>query len=312
MAELRDLSDEDRSAYFRGIQPIWGGGLDEARFVLFQRRLADSSDARGRYRLLGWYEEGALTSALKAYDLRGSCAGKALPLLGIGAVYTPPGQRRRGHAAALLRATMAEYRARGARAAVLFSDIDAAYYEKLGFLPLESAECNVHLTQLPKPSGGVRSSFAGDEEQLSRLFAAPRAGETRLCLSRDGWTLRFQLRRLRELARARGVGEPEWGMISADRTGDGAAMLRFGRDTLDVLEAAWTTDGARDKLLGGLRECMLRTGRGKLRVWPAGLLRGLFPSAPRTSAIAMIASLDEQASLPVRGGPAELALLDHL
>ena len=34
MAELRDLLDEERSAYFRGIQPIWGGGLDEGRFLL--------------------------------------------------------------------------------------------------------------------------------------------------------------------------------------------------------------------------------------------------------------------------------------
>ena len=52
MAGLRDLSSEQRADYFRGIQPIWGGGLDEGRFQLFQRRLADAPESGERYRLL--------------------------------------------------------------------------------------------------------------------------------------------------------------------------------------------------------------------------------------------------------------------
>src|SRR3954470_15266204 len=123
-AMLRDLSGEERTAYFRGIQPIWGGGLGEERFEGFQRRLADAAEAQGRYRLLGWFEHGGLAAAMKAYHLRGACAGRSLRLLGIGAVFTPPALRRRGHAAAMLRAAMDEYRREGAQAAVLFSDID--------------------------------------------------------------------------------------------------------------------------------------------------------------------------------------------
>src|SRR5207253_2529188 len=175
---LRDLTGEERAAYFRGIQPIWGGGLSEDRFETFQRRLADAPEARDRYRLLGWFVEGALTAAMKSYDLQGSCAGRPLRLLGVGAVYTPPDLRRRGHA---------------------------------------------------------------------------RENGRRFGLARDGWTLRFQLRRLRELARARGVGEPEWGLVAEGKFGEGAAMLRFGRDSVDVLEAAWTGAAARERVLGGLR-----------------------------------------------------------
>src|SRR4051794_4018589 len=124
MGALRDLNEEERAVYFRGIQPIWGGGLEEGRFQLFQRRLADSGEARGRYRLLGWFDGAVLLSALKAYDLLGSFRGSRLRLLGIGAVFTPVELRRRGHAAALLRAVLDEYRSSGAHAAVLFSDID--------------------------------------------------------------------------------------------------------------------------------------------------------------------------------------------
>ncbi|MGZ6143124.1 MAG: GNAT family N-acetyltransferase [Myxococcales bacterium] len=306
---LRDLSAEERAGYFRGIQPIWGGGLDEGRFQLFQRRLADAPEAGDRYRLLGWFDGPRLISAMKAYDLRGTCAGRSLGLLGIGAVFTPPELRRKGHAAAMLRAAMDEYRRHGAHGAVLFSDIEAQYYERLGFRGVESRECSVEAGALPRPAGGFRAAMAGDEALMTRLFAATRAQETRFALDRDGWTLRFQLRRLRELARARGVGEPDWGVVAGE---EAAAMIRYGRDTVDVLEAGWTHDHARDVLLSGLRDCMHRAGRQRLRLWPAGQLRGLFESKARTSAIAMIAPLDDLAPLPGKGGPTELALLDHI
>ena len=55
---LRDLTGEERAVYFRGIQPIWGGGLAQERFQLFQRRLADAPEAKDRYRLLGWFVQG--------------------------------------------------------------------------------------------------------------------------------------------------------------------------------------------------------------------------------------------------------------
>ena len=309
---LRDLSAEERMAYFRGIQPIWGGGLEEGRFQLFQRRLADSPEAGERYRLLGWFEKGRLVSAMKAYDLRGGCAGRDLRLLGIGAVFTPPELRRRGHAASMLRAAMDEYRERGAHAAILFSDIDTRYYRRLGFRELESLESNVSVSMLPRLQGGFRAAVSGDEERMTATFAAGRNGARCLALQRDGWTLRFQLRRLRELARARGVSAPEWGLVVEHRSGEAAAMIRFGRDSVDALEAGWTSDGARDRLLAGLRDCLQRTGRPRLRFWPAAQLRGLFPAPERGSAIAMVASLDQRAPLPEAGGTTDLALLDHI
>ena len=303
---LRELNQDERSVYFRGIQPIWGGGLDEVRFTLFQRRLADSPEAAGRYRLLGWFEAGALTASMKAYELRGSYAGREVKLLGIGAVFTPPPLRRNGHAAAMLRAAMEECVPRGFDAAVLFSDIDAGYYVRLGFRSLESRECLVDLDGLPR-TGDYAPAAPADAASMSQIFARSRADESRLMLSRDGWALRLQLRRLRELARARGVGEPEWGVVADG----GAAMFRHGRDTVDVLDAAWTNDKARDAILAGLRDAVLRSGRTRLRLWPAHQLRGMFEAKERPNAIAMIAGLGHD-PLPERGASAELSLLDHI
>ena len=309
---LRDLTGEERAAYFRGIQPIWGGGLSEDRFQVFQRRLADGPEARDRYRLLGWFVNGNLTSAMKAYELHGSCAGKPLRLLGIGAVYTPPDLRRRGHAAAMLRAALDRAKEDRMDAAVLFSDIGVRYYERLGFWPLESREATVDTSELPRPAAGVRPALAGDEPLMTRLFAAARGNGRKFALARDGWTLRFQLRRLRELARARGVGEPEWGLVAEGRFGEGAAMVRFGRDSVDVLEAAWSSEGARDRVLGGVRDCLQRVGRTRARFWPAAQIDGLFSAPERHTAIAMIARLANGAPLPERGAAADLALLDHI
>jgi GNAT superfamily N-acetyltransferase len=308
---LRELSGDERSAYLRGIHPIWGGLLDEERFLTFQRRLADAPEAQRRYRLVGWFEKEKLVSAMKLYFLRGGVAGRQLNVLGIGAVFTPPPLRRQGHAFAMLRAVLDQARDEGQGAALLFSDIGVAYYERLGFHALESRESSIEASLLPRPNGGFRPAMAGDEAALSRLFAQPRAREHRLHLSRDEWTIRFQLRRLRELARARGVGEPEWGVVANARNGEAGAMLRFGRDSVDVLDAAWTNEASRDALLGGLRDCVQRTGRIRLRFWPASQLRGLFATSERRSSIAMLAALDDKSPLPERGGATELALLDH-
>jgi Acetyltransferase (GNAT) domain len=310
MEELRDLSGVERDAYFRGVHPIWGGGLSEDRFVAFQRRLADAGEAGERHRLIGLFDGSRLLAAMKAYDLRGSCAAKPLRILGIGAVFTPPPLRRRGHARRMLELAVADHAARGAQAAILFSDIGTAYYERLGFRALRSEECMVDPSGLPRT--GSHAAGPADESGLSRLLARGRASNGDLTLARDGWVLRFQLRRLRELARARGAAEPEWGIAVRDGSGEAAAMVRMARDAIDLLDAGWTSEGARDALLARLREILVRSGRHRLRLWPSHQLRGLFPAQPRSSALAMVAPLRPEVTVSSPGARADLALLDHI
>ena len=307
---LRELADPEREAYFRGVQPIWGGGLNPDRFVAFQRRLADSAEAGRRYRLLGLFDGQHLVSAMKAYDLHGSYAGSPLRLLGIGAVYTPPPLRRRGYARQMLELAIADHRAAGFDAALLFSDIGGEYYERLGFRPVRSDECTAEAADLPR--GGAGELARGDEVSLARVFAQSRSADGELSLARDGWVLSFQLRRLRELARARGAGEPEWALRIASGVGEAAAMLRVSRDAIEVLDAGWTSESLRDRLLAALRDFLLRNGRSRLRLWPAHQLRGLFPAEPRASALGMVAPLRDGVKLPAAGAAAAFALLDHI
>jgi hypothetical protein len=95
-------------------------------------------------------------------------------------------------------------------------------------------------------------------------------------------------------------------------SGEAAAMVRLSREAVDVLDAAWTSDGARERLLGGLRDLLVRAGRPRLRLWPASQLRGRYAEGPRTGAIAMIAPLRAGVALPAADEPAEFSLLDHI
>ena len=311
---LRDLSEDERAAYFRGVQPLWGGGLPEEQFVAYQRRLARSAEAEGRYRVLGLFgDDGALLSAMKGYLLEGAQLGRPVRVLGIGAVWTPPELRRRGHAAGMLQRALLLYAGLGCDAALLFTDIGTAYYARLGFRPVESGECRVEARRLPR-GGGFRPAAPSDADHLTRLLAGGRVPTGGLTLARDGWSLRFQLRRLRELARIRNVGEPEWGVLAGwpgSGGGEAGAMIRHTREAIDVLDAAWTSDAARDALLSGLRDCLLRSGRPLLRVWPSHQLRGLWEAQPRTSAVAMVAPLRPGARLDAADA-ADLTLLDHI
>jgi Acetyltransferase (GNAT) domain len=311
MAVLRDLEGDERLRYFRGVLPLWGGGLGEEQFVAYQRRLAASEEAAGRYRLLGLFEAapGPLLSAMKVYTLPAAWGGRRLRALGIGAVFTPPALRRRGFAAEMLRQALAASRG-AADVALLFTDIGTGYYRKLGFTPLESGQCLVEAHRLPR-GGGHRPAAPREADEVTRILSLGRSPGGAFTLLRDGWVTRFQLRRLRELARIREVGEPEWGVLASARDGEGAAMIRHTRDAIDVLDAAWTSPSARDALLAGLRDCAQRSGRPFLRLWPAHQLRGLYDARPRTTAVAMAAMLGPGPA-PSEGEPSELTLLDHI
>ena len=89
-------------------------------------------------------------------------------------------------------------------------------------------------------------------------------------------------------------------------------MVRMARDAIDLLDAGWTSEAARDGLLARLREILVRSGRHRLRLWPSHQLRGLFPAQPRASALAMVAPLRPGVVVSASGARADLALLDHI
>src|SRR5580765_3762489 len=99
--------------------------------------LAQSAWGRRCFAWRAWVDDaGRVLSSLKLYrpTIRiGDRSGRAAAL---GAVFTPRDHRRKGYAAALIRAVLREAEGREDDPGFLFTDIGTPYYAALGFTPL--------------------------------------------------------------------------------------------------------------------------------------------------------------------------------
>ena len=80
-----------------------------------------------------------VVSSAKRYDLSLRLDGRNRRVLGIGAVFTAPAYRGRGGARELITRMLESAVAEGQEFAMLFSEIDPAFYERLDFVPILGA-----------------------------------------------------------------------------------------------------------------------------------------------------------------------------
>ncbi|MEO5727944.1 MAG: GNAT family N-acetyltransferase, partial [Byssovorax sp.] len=163
---LLDRSEIDEAA--RQNQALWGYGRSEAEHLAHTAaQLAHAGPELLRY--VGLVSEQGLVAASKRYGLLFRAGGREARVLGIGAVFTKESERGKGHAPALIRAMVREARDLGYAAAVLYSDIDAAYYARLGFIALPAVDCFALPCALPDADAlPFRPAEEGD---LDRLIA---------------------------------------------------------------------------------------------------------------------------------------------
>jgi predicted N-acetyltransferase YhbS len=146
----------------------WGGGRSYDGYVAALDEQLERACGDMRYVALVDEQDGVVSS-LKRYRVGLMAPSGPLEAVGIGAVFTPQEHRRRGHAATLLRALMEEARAEGLGAAMLFSDIDPAYYERLGFVTLPHLSFAASARDLPA-AGALECEATEDVGLLLPLF----------------------------------------------------------------------------------------------------------------------------------------------
>jgi hypothetical protein len=95
---------------------------------------------------------------------------RQLAAVGIGAVFTPPEQRGRGYASAMLAMVLDEARAAGNDLAYLFSDIHPAFYAQLGFIELPSRSLSVRADSLTSTRIAVSGIEKADWAGVRRCF----------------------------------------------------------------------------------------------------------------------------------------------
>lgn len=187
---------------------VWGEGATFDDYVAGNLAQLRTPWAGRNYRFLAARDEsGGLLASLKWFTFPAVIDGAAAQVTGLGAVFTPEEQRRRGHAAALVEATLARARERGDAAALLMSEIGGAYYERLGFRAVPATEegCLPFLpvkwpaepawVSDPEPHRqveGLREMRPDDLEALAAMHDQPMHGERfRLRRDRDGWDQAF-------------------------------------------------------------------------------------------------------------------------
>jgi len=181
-----------------GTHAIWSEGLDRSDYARWQRAQLHTAWGRRYLRRLALLDGDDLLTSAKQYDLTARIGSDRLPILGIGAVFTPPVHRGRGHARRLIEAMTTAANQRGCRAALLFSEIGPAYYESMGFEVVRRDEMAFDATASRPGTLAARQGTARDLPAMADLNA--RRPPSGLALERSAGFIEFGLVRRGRLA----------------------------------------------------------------------------------------------------------------
>lgn len=214
MPELQRAGGPIAERIIEETYPIWNEGLSlegYRRWNDLQTRTAWGKEHLYRVALV---EGGEALASAKWYDLRCELKGSGFPgstvrVLGIGAVFTPENQRGRGRATELMARMMERAESEGYQAALLFSEIGAPIYERMGFtaIPRETLTLDVHFPRQGPPATLVRAGEDVDLKYLAELHDVPSFG-----LVRTPDLIKFNLvkRRVRAASSAPGARAVEF------------------------------------------------------------------------------------------------------
>jgi GNAT superfamily N-acetyltransferase len=229
--------------------PIWNEGLTRAAYGQWNKaQLRTPWGSRNLQRFALLADDGCLLASAKRYRIDVSLDGRDGWMAGIGAVFTPEAHRGQGHATRLVEMLVERERAAGALLSSLFSEIGAAFYERLGFrsVPLDEVTVTVKRGD-GSPAMLVRS---GEERDLPRIAAmhATRAAGARFALRRDPSLIGYALSKKRLLA---GLGLPGLRQVEFFVAEEGASAVAYV--ILSENANGWTLEEAGDRDPAGAR-----------------------------------------------------------
>jgi len=179
---------------------IWSEGLDRAayrRWDAAQRATPWGRANLSRVVLIGG---GRLLASAKCYRFVARVAGELVPVVGVGAVFTPPGLRGHGYAREVVNRLVDREEARGCGYALLFSEIGGVYYARLGFEALARRQQTIEVP--PPPGSPAVLMRSGERSDLSTIAAitAQYADGARFALERSADLIDYAIARRRLLA----------------------------------------------------------------------------------------------------------------
>ena len=229
--------------------PIWHDGLDRDRYARFWEAQLLTPWGSTHLDRVALVEHETVISSAKRYDLSARVEGRIRRVLGIGAVFTSPAHRGRGAGQRLLESMIDAAEAEGYEYAMLFSEIDPAYYERLDFVPVPLLESTlaVDLKRGGTPAVLIR---AGDDRDIPSIaeMSARRSEGARFALDRSDDWIRYGITKRRLLA---GLGPEGLRQVEFLVTEEGHQAVAYLVSM--VHEGRWYIEDAGDRDPSGAR-----------------------------------------------------------
>ena len=258
--------------------PIWSEGLTRenyARWNAAQMRTAWGREHLQRFALVD--DRGCWVATAKRYRLPIRLDGADSTMCGIGAVFTRPDARSRGHAGTVIEKLIDLARGEGAIAAGLFSEIGEAFYRRLGFVTVPLEEVDIEVDRKDgAPAMLVRSGEARDLAALAAMHAV-RTDGVRFALRRDPPLIEYALSKKRLLA-GLGLGPGPRGTRQTEFfvAEEGATAVAYV--VLTVSPGGWTLEEAGDRDPAGARlGAILQVLLAREPSRPSPLIRAWWP-----------------------------------
>jgi predicted N-acetyltransferase YhbS len=290
--------------------PHWGEGLTRQAYGQWNAAQLRTVWGSINLRRVGLVDAGQVLASAKSYDFQALVDGQECRTLGIGAVFTPPELRGRGHARRLVEEMLAAARDQGCRRALLFSEIGPEYYQELGFavVPRLVVDLEVDAHKPGSPAVLVRAGEDSDIEHIAALHApekVPGKISERWALRRSGDFIRYAIAKRRLLAGLGplGVREVEFSVTEEGFRAVAYVLIARGPDGVWLLECG-DRDPSGARVGAMLQSIQARTpaeAPARLRAWlPAGWCPPqvrIVRSEPAAE-VMMLRSLDEGSPVP--------------
>jgi len=289
MVTLRAASDDEKEARDRLTHAEWGGGLTPGQFVARERRLRAHPWAAGGMTTWLLADGDVVLASCETFLMESALDGAAGASFGIASVFVEPALRGRGRATELL-GRLGERLARleGAQSLILFSDVGARIYQRVGYGPRPAFD------RVLEPAAGPPEAIVdalASEERLAAALARVRLPDDRFAIAPSAAQLDWHRERERCYAELLGRPRPRGaGARAGESTILWAGDLRKGELAVLLLDARSPADER--ALLECARRVAAEARLDRVRAWEARVDVAPAPDAvPRPGALPMLRPL---------------------
>lgn len=318
LAQILDASHE-----------IWNGGLSRERYGRFWEAQTRTPWGAAHLTWSALVARGEVLASAKEYVFQAVVDGRPVQTVGIGAVFTQPRQRGRGHARALVERLIARAASGGVDLALLFSEIGAGFYSRIGFTAVPTLDLELSIAQSDRHGAPATMVRVGDQRDLDGIVAMNRrrAEPVRFHLDRDRDLVTYAMTKQRLFAGLSPAGARELQFFVAEEGTTGVAYVVLsvqpgpaGVDHSTTVAADHPTTGGADlrvrpaQPVWTLEECGDRDPTGARVGAILQVLLARDPAAPRPKIRAWLPSgfLPPQISIAATRPTAEVMMVRPL